>query len=263
MERNKLIYLIIGIAVVIGAVYYIFSVRSSMGTLEKYRDQPANPQVLVEMQQASMNNSLANKIGVGIASRLPTLVTGAPLVIDGRPGVVYVGGDFCPFCAITRWGLIVALMRFGNFTGLHYTTSSTKDVFPDVATFSFYNSSYSSPYITFDSVELATANDTPLQKPDGLETAVMNAYAGSGGIPFIDFGNRSVVSGTLVTPIIIQGKDWQQITSVLQESNSTVAAGVIGSANIFTAQICMLTNNTPASVCNQLYVQEAANGKTG
>jgi len=34
-------------------------------------------------------------------------------------GVVsYVGGEYCPYCAIQRWALLVALSKFGSFTNL-------------------------------------------------------------------------------------------------------------------------------------------------
>ena len=36
----------------------------------------------------------------------------------GKPEVLYVGAEFCPFCGAERWPLIVALSRFGHFTTL-------------------------------------------------------------------------------------------------------------------------------------------------
>ncbi len=34
----------------------------------------------------------------------------------GKPEVLFVGAEFCPFCAAERWPLIVALSRFGHFS---------------------------------------------------------------------------------------------------------------------------------------------------
>jgi len=32
--------------------------------------------------------------------------------------VVYIGAEYCPYCAVERWPLIVALNRFGTLTNL-------------------------------------------------------------------------------------------------------------------------------------------------
>ncbi len=59
------------------------------------------------------------------------LLTGQPaLSIGGRPAVVYVGAEFCPFCAAERWALVAALDRFGSFSHLGATSSSDDEVFP-------------------------------------------------------------------------------------------------------------------------------------
>jgi hypothetical protein len=60
----------------------------------------------------------------------------------GKPLVVYIGAEYCPFCAAQRWPLVVALSRFGTFSGLSVTRSASEDVFPDTATLSFHSASY-------------------------------------------------------------------------------------------------------------------------
>ena len=50
-------------------------------------------------------------------------VSGPPLTSGGTPEVLYLGADFCPYCAAVRWPLIVALSRFGTFSGLRTTRS--------------------------------------------------------------------------------------------------------------------------------------------
>ena len=56
---------------------------------------------------------------VGKGSSFPkilTPVTGAkPLTANGKPEVLYVGAEYCPFCATERWAMTVALSRFGTF----------------------------------------------------------------------------------------------------------------------------------------------------
>ncbi|MGH3290263.1 MAG: DUF929 family protein, partial [Trebonia sp.] len=52
-------------------------------------------------------------------------VSGPPLTRGGKPEVLYVGAEYCPYCAMENWPLIVALSRFGQFTGL--TTSRSPE----------------------------------------------------------------------------------------------------------------------------------------
>ena len=70
--------------------------------------------------------------------------------------VTYIGAEYCPFCAAERWALTVALSRFGTFSGLAGTHSSSTDVYPDTQTLSFYGSHYTSPYLDFQPVEETT-----------------------------------------------------------------------------------------------------------
>jgi hypothetical protein len=70
--------------------------------------------------------------------------------------VLYVGAEFCPFCAAERWPLLLALSRFGTFSNLKESHSSAADVFPNTPTVSFYGSTYESDYVAFTPVETAT-----------------------------------------------------------------------------------------------------------
>ena len=44
--------------------------------------------------------------------------------------MLYIGAEFCPYCAAMRWSMAVALSRFGTFTPLHGIHSSSTDVDP-------------------------------------------------------------------------------------------------------------------------------------
>ena len=86
---------------------------------------------------------------------LPTVLTGQPVLKSaGKPEVLFVGAEYCPFCAAERWPLIVALSRFGHFTGFKNMQSAQLSVFPDTQTFSFVGSTYTSRYLAFTGVEL-------------------------------------------------------------------------------------------------------------
>ena len=46
-----------------------------------------------------------------------------PLTIDGKPAIVFVSEESCPFCAAERWPLVVALSHFGTWSNLGSTRS--------------------------------------------------------------------------------------------------------------------------------------------
>src|SRR5215471_17073708 len=40
--------------------------------------------------------------------------SGAPLTSGGKPEMLYIGAEYCPYCAAMRWSMAVALSRFGT-----------------------------------------------------------------------------------------------------------------------------------------------------
>jgi len=153
--------------------------------------------------------------------------------------------------------MIVALSRFGTFSGLSTAHSSSTDVYPNTPTFTFYKSSYTSPYLTFTPVETTTnvpdssspSGYVPLQTPTSAQTAVWTKYTSNGTIPFIDFGNKYLISGVSFSNSVLSGLNWNQIATDLSNPNSSVAKAVDGTANYITAAICKMTGNQPASAC--------------
>lgn len=192
-------------------------------------------------------------------------VSGPPLTSGGKPEVLYIGANYCPYCAAERWSMIIALSRFGTFSGLSTIHSSSTDVYPDSPTFTFYGSSYTSKYVSFVSVEETTNyrqgnSSSPtvpyatLQVPTAAEQALIDRYdPGSNGnlIPFIDLGNRYVEIGNLPPygPQDLQGTTWSQVAAALRDPSSAIAQGADASANYLTAGICKLTGNQPATAC--------------
>jgi fructose-specific component phosphotransferase system IIB-like protein len=73
--------------------------------------------------------------------------------------------------------------------------------------------------------------------------------ADAGSIPFIDFGNKWLISGSSYSPQVLQGKTWSQIATALKSPDSAIAKAVDGAANYITAAICSMTGNQPASAC--------------
>jgi Domain of unknown function (DUF929). len=204
--------------------------------------------------------SVFAQVGAGTAAAAPKPITAPPLTSGGKPHIVYIGAEYCPYCAAERWPMVIALSRFGVFARLKSTHSSSTDVFPNTPTFSFHHSSYSSRYIAFTGIEMQTNRRqgdgyAPLDKLTAAQQRLFETYdappysTSTGGIPFIDFGGRFLVSGASYDPRVLSGKSANQIATALRDPTSAISTGAVGVANTFTAAICSLTHDQPASVC--------------
>jgi thiol-disulfide isomerase/thioredoxin len=206
-----------------------------------------------------------NSVGKGTAAGLAA-TSGQPLLTSGgKPEVLYMGGEYCPYCAAERWALTAALSRFGTFTGLHLIHSSPTDVYPSTPTLSFYQSSFTSKYVSFTPVEwFGQAEDasTPfghayLQQPTAQEAALFSKYA-NGSIPFVDIGNQYLVPQAQYLPSALHGMTWSQVAAAMRTPTSPVAKDIDGAANIITASICTITHGQPGGVCSSPGVTAAA-----
>jgi hypothetical protein len=212
--------------------------------------------------------STLDTVGIGSlaatasAHQLPIrAISDTPLVANGKPEMLYIGAEFCPYCAAMRWSMAVALNRFGTLSPLHGIYSSSSDVDAHTATLTFYKSSYTSNYLTFTPVENETVNKTPLQNTTSAQMALWQKYDSSAnglGYPFIDIGNKYVITGPLFDPAILKGLTWAQIATDLHSPSSPVAQAVNGAANLMTAAICKMTNGQPGSVCTSAAVTKAS-----
>ncbi len=172
---------------------------------------------------------------------------------NGKPEIFYMGADFCPYCGGQRWGLIVALSRFGTFSNVSPNVSGESSV----PTYTFHQSSYTSQYISFVPTEIQDNQGQPLETLTSEQNAIVNKYdappytqAGSGhSFPFISIGNQIVVTGGVVNSSLLVGHSYDDIAGQLKDPNTDIAKSVLGAANYFTAAICSLTNNQPANVC--------------
>ena len=208
-------------------------------------------------QITSLPASEFESVGQGSATNRLKKVTGDPLKgATGKPQVLYLGGEFCPFCAAQRWPLIIALSRFGTFSGLQATSSSESDVYPNTPTFTFRTAKYTSQYVDFRGVETSDRLQQPLQSPSAAERAVWSKYDPQQTIPFVDFGNLYVASGAMYSPDVLGGQSYQAIVDALKDPNSVAAKAVIGSANMLTAAICKMTADQPAAVCSSATIQD-------
>jgi thiol-disulfide isomerase/thioredoxin len=197
-----------------------------------------------------------DSVGQGTANNLIKPVSGTPLAgATSKPEVFYLGAEYCPYCAAERWPLIIALSRFGTFTGLQTTTSSSTDINPNTVTFTFRNAKYTSQYVDFRAVETRDRDQNPLQSPTAAEQQLVDRYDTSGSIPFIDFGNKYASSGATYSPDAVSGMSWLAVADALKQADSTQAKAILGSANLITAAICKMTGDQPSTVCSSATIQ--------
>lgn len=193
-------------------------------------------------------------VGQGTATPLPSRISGTPLTAGGKPSVLYIGAEYCPFCATERWPMVVALSRFGSWTNLGATTSASNDVYPNTPTFSFHGATYTSRYLSFTGVETRSnkvqgSTYAPLDTLTAEQNAIGQKYNPQGNIPFIDFGNRYQISGATYKPELLQGKTMAEIADAAVDPSTPIGKGILGAANTITAAVCKLTNNAPSAVC--------------
>jgi hypothetical protein len=210
--------------------------------------------------------STLDKVGSGsFTGKIQPVSGGTPLTSGGKPEMLYMGAEYCPYCAAERWAMIVALSRFGTFSGLSTVHSSTTDTPSNISTFTFHGSSYTSKYLTFTPVEMqtnvvdpSTGNYPVLEKPTAAQQALITKYdappyvsssAQAGAIPFIYFGGKYVSVGASYDSTLLSGLKWDQIAADLSNPDSPVTKAIGGTANHITAAICKLTGNQPASAC--------------
>ncbi|HEV2376368.1 MAG TPA: DUF929 family protein [Streptosporangiaceae bacterium] len=188
------------------------------------------------------------------AGNVPTItqhpvrdINGTPLTSGGKPELLYIGAQWEPYSAAMRWAMAVALSRFGTFSPLRGTYSSSKDYFPHTPTLTFDGTRYSSPYLVFTPVEHQSLTRTPLQPTTPAEQALWDKYDPH-NYPFIDIGGRYQVS-IIYSAAYLAHQSWAQIASALHEPSTPIAQGADGAANFLTAAICKTTDNQPTSVC--------------
>ncbi|MGD1014400.1 MAG: DUF929 family protein [Acidimicrobiales bacterium] len=222
---------------------------------------------------------------VGVSSPVapvtpPQSISGQPMLsasVNGKtlPEVFYFGAEYCPFCAAQRWPTIIALSRFGTWSGLGNMTSSSSDIDPSTPTFTFVRAKFTSPYVAFKSIEFetnvydsATSSYTKLQTPTKSQLALFDKYDTSkyikglpstdnGSIPFMSIGNKFLISGASFTPATLAGLSRTSIAQGLTTTTSPITEAILTSANYLTASICSLTNNQPSTVCTSPGVMAA------
>ena len=216
----------------------------------------------------AVSDSTLESVGLPASVAAPNSVpNGKALTQDGKPVVVFVGAEFCPYCALERWGLVVALSRFGTFSNLGQTiSSSSTDVDPGLQSWSFKDSTFTSSSLEFAPAEVysSTPNSTgtgyePLQSLTALQAQAYGPY-GDRGYPFIDIGGHYVALGASANPGVLQNLTLDQIASQLDDPSSAVAQAVDGTANYLIAAMCSVTSTSAAPICTAPFIAQAQAG---
>jgi hypothetical protein len=211
----------------------------------------ANPSTtgVVVTRATSVPSAVYAAVGTGgTTAQAEPVPGGSAMTVGGKPEVLYLGAEYCPYCAAQRWPLVLALSRFGTFTGLALTESTSTDVYPNTNTFTFLHAAYTSAYLAFTPVEIYDRAGNPLQTPTAAEQQLLQS-AGQGGIPFIDLGGATMLRSSGYSPQLLAGMTWTQIAAGLTDTGSPATQAIVGTANRITGQLCELTHNQPAAVC--------------
>ena len=256
----------------IGVVLVIVVALVAYNVLHHTKAAAAQSNAAVVTQLSSVPAGTLDSVGRGSASPMYTVSNAPALTLNGKPEMLYVGGTYCPFCAAERWAMTVALDRFGSFSGLQFIHSSPTD--GNVATLSFAKASYTSKYVSFNPVEWY--GETPdsssptgyatLDVPSQAEQAIFDKYnappyvpsGNKGAFPFVDFGNKFLISGAQYAPTDLGTMTWSQIAAAVRNPSSKVAQDIDSAANSITAAICKMTNHQPGSVCSSAAAKAGA-----
>lgn len=254
VRRRRLMIVLAPVVAVIAVVAILVAVKVSSGSSgprSGIKAAPASQSVVAAVTRVPP--AVLDQIGAGDITAPPTALTGTPLTADGKPRILFVGAEWCPYCAAVRWPLVVALSRFGTFTGLGEVSSSPSDVYPNTATLTLHGASYSSKYVSLTAKEIYSNQASggsyrPLDTLDAADEARFKSV-GKGGFPFLDLGGKYLISSASYDPGIVKGKTQAQIAAALSDPNSPIAKAINGSANVITAAVCTFAANPPAEVC--------------
>lgn len=266
LRRRKRIAAVISVAAVVVVAAVLVGVNVLTGTASQTADFPTGP-APAQVVAAVTNMPLAQQFAAARSTHTvgPVPVHGAALTMGGKPEVLYIGAEFCPFCAAQRWALVSALSHFGTWSGLEITHSSSTDAYPNTPTLSFRSATYNSPYLSFRAVEETTNKrcqpGSPgcasngyqlLQQPTAAEQQLLNTYDQPGSIPFIDLGGSSVLVGASYDPQVLAGQTPEQVAKCLGQPKTADAKDIGAAAAAITTSLCHLTGGMPSRTCSSV-----------
>jgi hypothetical protein len=254
------------VAVVVLVAAVVLGVKALTTPATPAADFPTGP-APAQVTAAVTTMPLAQQLAAARTTHTtaPSPIHGSALTMGGKPEVLYIGAEYCPFCAAQRWALVSALSHFGTWSGLEVTHSSSTDAYPNTPTLSFRTAAYTSPYLTFRSVEETTNQrcqpGSPgcaingyqlLQEPTAAERGLLNAYDQPGSIPFIDLGGVEVLVGASYDPQMLAGQTPEQVAKCLGQPNTADAKEIGAAAAAITRSLCQITGGMPTRTCSSV-----------
>ncbi len=225
-----------------------------------------------------LNGTLTDTVGSGISNTLNY----APIMVNGKPSVIYMGAISCIFCGENRWAMALALSRFGNFSALYTGYSSFGD--GDVPTLYWninnyttssgatFGNQYHSDLINFYSIEYDSPIKggfemqslpyfVPLAPNATYASAIefMNSTGEYQGTPFtywgtyLNVGADAEVFGnstpTTAGTLPLTNMTHQDVFNQLASFNDQFAWGEYAAADVYIAELCPSIGNS-APVCS-------------
>jgi hypothetical protein len=245
--RRRLLVAGGAITAVLAVVVALVAVKLTASPAHRTASESMAPATIVR-QVTSVPAATLTQVSPGQAVTLLEKVKkpGPMLTIGGKPAVVFVSEESCPFCAAERWALTVALSHFGTWSQLGITKSSATDIYPNTATLSFRAARYRSADLTLNTTELTDNVGRPLQSQTALDARLIASYDvppyvnsvdQSGAVPFLDIGNQYILAGAQYDPQVLAGLSAAQIASQLGTPSSPVAQAIDGAAKVIIAAI--------------------------
>ncbi len=114
-----------------------------------------------------------------------------PIYIENKVSVVFESAEFCPFCGLERWAIVMALSEFGTFSGLSQIVTNEYNV----PSYTFYGSTYSSTKVHFEPVELSDLNGKALESPNALQSSLISRFNTKNTVPFLCLGGTTFRNG--------------------------------------------------------------------
>ncbi len=251
-QRRNRHYAIAAVVVVVAIVALVVGIGVSSSGSSGPPRQPISAADQTQLENIPVATLVAATTK-GISLQYATTAAGGTLTSAGKPELLFVGAEFCPICAAQRWPMTIALMKFGTFTNLQTTHSAKAD--GNAGTLSYYGSTYSSPYLTFNANELYTNQPSgsyykTLDKLTPAETAVWTAnQPSSQTFPFIDFAGKATLQTAQYNPETIYNMSFSDILSSVGSNDNTVGASIDASSAVFIKYLCGMTNDQPQNVC--------------
>jgi hypothetical protein len=179
--------------------------------------------------------------------------------LSGKPEVLFVGAQYCSFCAAERWAIVKALGQFGSWSNVHRATQGgTSAGFKAVPTFDLTKASYQSKYVALVSKDYLDYNGNPLQTLNNREQALFQQYDPQGGTPMVLVADYKML-GSGYSPGNIDGQSFSAVQSALQQGGSNNFVHVINAeANAITAILCHADGMQPSRVCGRPVIKQAA-----